>query len=86
MTTPSLNPEDIDKVGLAVLTLSQELWTVMERQRLLENALNEKGLSVYEIIDDHAPSGALAEELEKERRRFIDRIVNCLSQETETTS
>ncbi len=79
MNTPSLTPEDIDKLGLTVLHLSQELWTVIERQRLLEHAIEQQGLSVSELIENHRPEGELAERIESERRRFIDRIVTNIS-------
>ena len=82
MTSPSLKPEDIDKVGLTVLNLAQELWTLMERQHLLDNALEKKGISVIDLIDTKEPHGELADTLQKERQRFIERIVNSLSTET----
>ena len=35
----ALRPDDIDKVGQAVLTLAKELWVIKDRQVLLEEVL-----------------------------------------------
>ena len=77
MPSPSLKPEDIDKVGHAVLTLAQEMWTMMERQRLIEHALREKGIDISELIEQE-PSGHLADQLSAERKSFIENIVSSL--------
>ena len=78
MTSPSLQPDDIDKVALSVLNLAQELWTLKERHLLLEHILETQGLTVSSLIDTYDPEGALAETLDKERQRFVKRVVQSL--------
>ena len=58
-----------DVAGLAVLTLTQELWVVKDRQMMMEALLHDKALLAE--VDRFQPSAELAEQIARERTRFI---------------
>jgi hypothetical protein len=78
MTASNLRPNDMDKLGEALINLAQELWVVKDRQRILEAALADAGIFAAETIDKFQPDAALTSQLEEERRRFIDALIESL--------
>jgi hypothetical protein len=78
MTASNLRPNDMDKLGEALITLAQELWVIKDRQRILETALADAGILAADAIDRFQPDAALAGQLEEERRRFIDALIESL--------
>lgn len=72
---PGLNPEDIDKIGAALLTLTKELWVVRDRQILLEEVLKRHNLDVTAEIDRLKPDGALEAKLAAEREALVKKIM-----------
>ena len=62
LTDNALTPADLDRLGHAVLTLTQELWVMKDRQRVLEALLEEAGVLM---------PGA-------ERHRLIDQVIGTL--------
>ena len=77
-TRNALQPEDIDKLGQALMTLTQELWVMKDRQRVLEALLEEAGIVAPAAIDRHEPDAELSEQLAAERRRLIDAVLGTL--------
>lgn len=77
-TGSALKPEDLDRLGQAIMTLTQELWVTKDRQRVLEALLEEAGIVAPGAIDRHAPDTALSEQLDTERRRLIDAVLGTL--------
>lgn len=77
----ALRPEDIDKVGHAILTLAQELWTVKDRQRITEQILKKHNIDIGEEIDTYQPDGALEAELAQARSALVKKIVLDLTGE-----
>lgn len=65
-----------DAMGLALLTLAQELWVLKDRQLVTEALLHEKGLLAE--VDSYQPNPELSERLAKERQRFIGAITTIL--------
>jgi len=77
----ALKPEDIDKVGQAILTLAQELWAVKDRQAITEVVLKEKGIDISEAVDTHQPDPELEAELTKARQGLVKKIIQDLTGE-----
>ena len=69
-----LRDDDVDQLARQNTQLMTELWIVKDRLAVLEAMLAEKGLIDRERIDNSVPEGELAEELDRERGRFIRRI------------
>ena len=74
----NLQPADLDRLGKALITLAQELWVVKDRQRVLEAALAEKGITTSELLDGWQPDAALTQALEQDRAALIDSLLNAL--------
>ena len=74
----NLQPEDIDRLGKALITLAKELWVVKDRQRVLEAALAENGIVTSELLDGWEPDEALQATLGKDRAAFIESLLKAL--------
>ncbi len=83
MNDPKLNIEDIDNLSQAILTLTQELWVVKDRQRVLEAALQRAGVIDPTDIDQYQPDPALTGLLETERQQLIENILSSLHRPSE---
>ncbi|MBP01359.1 MAG: hypothetical protein CMM25_00910 [Rhodospirillaceae bacterium] len=79
----ALLPEDIDKLGQAILTLTQELWAVRDRQIIVEQVLKEKGIDISESVDKYIPSHTIEETLKTSRQNLIKKILQDISGEYE---
>jgi hypothetical protein len=51
MTDLNLKPQDLDRLGQALLTLAKELWIVKDRVRVLEAALADANVIVADTVD-----------------------------------
>ena len=71
----ALKPEDIDKLGAALLTLAKELWVVKDRQMLLEEVLKRHDLDVGAEIDRLKPDGVLEARLAAERETLVKKVL-----------
>ena len=78
MRTNNLRPEDLDRLGQALITLSKELWVAKDRVRLLEAALVDAGVLLPNAVDQFQPDAALQEELGKERAQLIEQVLGAL--------
>ena len=78
----TLRPEDIDKVGEALLTLAKELWVVKDRQMLLEEILKRHQIDVAGEIGKLVPDADLEARLKAEREALICKLMNDLVGET----
>jgi hypothetical protein len=81
MNNTNLRPEDIDKLGQAMLTLTKELWVVKDRLRVLETTLAEAGVIAPDAADTFQPDAALTEQLGKERAQLIEQVLDTLNNE-----
>jgi hypothetical protein len=82
--SPKLIPEDVDKLGQAILSLTQELWAVKDRQMIVEQVLKEKGIDIRETVNKYIPSDEIEEELKISRQNLIKKIMQDISGEYET--
>jgi hypothetical protein len=78
MHDPKLNTEDVDQLGQAILTLTEELWVLKDRQRVLEELLAQAGIVSPEALDRHAPDAELAARLATERQELISHVLGAL--------
>ena len=73
-----LNDEDVDRLGQALIALTQEVWVLRDRQRILEAALEQAGVLDQAVIDAYSPDAKLAESLARERQQLIDNALQAL--------
>jgi hypothetical protein len=81
MSANNLRPEDIDKLGQALLTLTKELWVVKDRLRVLEAALTEAGAVAPNAVETYQPDESLTELLGNERAQLIEQVLGALNSE-----
>jgi hypothetical protein len=65
-----------DRMGSALLTLAKHVWTLHDRQRMLEARLAAAGI---EIDIDALPDTSLAKTLDDERDTFINDLLSALN-------
>lgn len=81
-----LEKTDIDKLGHALLTLTKELWVLKDRQRILEAALEDAGITTQELINNYQPDDQLKDELTKSREALINEMITVLTQTPDVDS
>jgi hypothetical protein len=74
-----LAPEDIDRVGRAVVTLALELAVVANRLMVLEDVLTNNGLDVENLIESHRPDADAQARLDAATQRIVSGLVSALS-------
>lgn len=79
----ALAPAQLDDVANTLLVLARELWVVKDRQRVLEALLADHGIIAPGAVADHQPGPALAAELETERTRYTNALMEALCPRTE---
>lgn len=79
MSDLNLKPEDMDRLGQALLTLTKELWVAKDRLRVLEAALVEADIIGADAVDSFEPGTELAAELEADRARLIEQLLEALA-------
>ena len=67
----------IDKLLQIALLLGGEVWTNRDRQMVMEHLLATEGVVTPERIETFRDEG-FAEESEKQRMQFVQRIFGCL--------
>lgn len=78
---PTLTADDMPGVGQAVLTLTHELYVLIDRIAALEAVLERHGLSVAEEIEAFKPGPKQQERLNRRGRALIARVTNALAGE-----
>lgn len=77
-----LPPEHIDRVADAVLAVARELWTLADRQMVLEEVLRRKGVDIADDIDRFQPDDAFQARLDKRRDEIIAAVSKAFSGES----
>jgi len=72
----ALTADQIDHLGLALITLAKELWVMKDRQMLMEAFLMQKGL--LPDLEMQQPSAELAQRIALERERFLSSMAAVL--------
>jgi hypothetical protein len=63
-----------DNVVESLLEMSAQLWSIRDRQIVLEKVLAEKGIEVAPLIEAHVPDAAESEERGIERDALVQQI------------
>ena len=66
--------DDLARISLALLS---ELWVLRDRVTVLEHVLEQKGSIARQELDKLMPEGELAEELARERREMVERVLGA---------
>jgi hypothetical protein len=82
----ALKPEDIDKLGQAVLTLAKELWVVKDRQAITEAVLAKRGIDISEEVSLFQPDAALEAKLANDRQELVKKLMQDLTGDYEPLS
>lgn len=64
----------IDNILDALLEVSAAMWTVRDRQYVLEKVLAEKGIDVADLVEKHVPSDEELAARKAERDEWANRI------------
>lgn len=67
-----------EKLFQVLMNTLQELWVMKDRQIILERVLEDRGINVTEAAERLQPDADLTAELDAERRRFIDTVLEPL--------
>jgi hypothetical protein len=78
MNASVLEKTDVDQLAKALLNLAREVWVLKDRQRILEAALEEAGVLAADLVDSWQPDETLSKELDEQRARFIDGLLQDL--------
>ena len=68
----------IDKLLEIVLLMGGEIWTVHDRQMVMEHLLATQGRVTPDLIETFKPDEAFQGKCEQQRIEFINRIYGCL--------
>ncbi len=74
---PYLGTPELDHLARMNTELLAELWILRDRVTLLEHLLEQKSVIERHTLDTMVPTGALAEELDRERERLVARVVGA---------
>ena len=78
---PTLTADDMPGVGQAVMTLTHELYVLIDRIAALEAVLERHGLNVNEEIEAYKPNEEQQERLNQRGRALVARVTNALAGE-----
>ncbi len=78
-TRQTLNEADTAGLAEALLTLTQELWILADRQMVTEAVLAKHGLDISEEIENFEPDEALQAKLNDKCQFISRRVVNAMA-------
>ena len=78
---PTLTADDMPGVGQAVMTLTHELYVLIDRIAALEAILERHGLNVSDEIEAYKPNEKQQERLNQRGRALVARVTNALAGE-----
>ncbi len=73
-----LLPQDIDRLGEAVLALTSEVWVLTDRLIVIEAILEAKGMDLRTAIEDFVPTPECERVLAARREKLINAVVGAL--------
>ena len=69
---------DVNGLAQAVVTLTQEVWVLNDRQMVTEAVLAKHGLDIAEEVDTFTPDEDLQAKLDERSRAIMQRVFNSL--------
>ncbi|MFK8052917.1 MAG: hypothetical protein AB8F65_08060 [Woeseiaceae bacterium] len=79
---PALEHPSLDRLGHTLLSLARHVWTLQDRQIILEDQLKKAGI---EVAMDAAPGEELEGRLNAERQAFIENLMDSLTGKTDAS-
>ena len=76
---PTLTADDMPGVGQAVMTLTHELYVLIDRIAALEAVLDRHGLDVSAEVEAYQPDAEHQERLNERGRALVARVTNALA-------
>ena len=76
---PTLTADDLPGVGQALVTLTHELYVLIDRIAALEAVLKRHGLNVSEEIEAFKPDAEQQQKLNERGRALVGRVTNALA-------
>ena len=76
---PTLTADDMPGVGQAVMTLTHELYVLIDRIAALEAVLELHGLNVSAEVEAYKPDPEQQERLNQRGRALVARVTNALA-------
>ena len=76
---PTLTADDMPGVGQAVMTLTHELYVLIDRIAALEAVLERHGLDVSTEVEGFKPDAEQQERLNERGRALVARVTNALA-------
>ena len=73
-----LGPDQIDDLGLAIISLTKEVSVLADRVRVLEAVLDKKGLDVSTEIERLEPDEDLQKALDEQGRLIAKSVLDAL--------
>lgn len=67
-----------ERLFQVLMNTLQELWVMKDRQLILERILDDSGINVTEAVERLQPDAELTAELDLQRQRFIDSVLEPL--------
>ncbi len=78
MTEKLLTPEQVDGLGLSMITLAREFWVLRDRVAVLEKILEKHGIPAGDEINSFVPDKDFEQELTAERNAFIASVLDTI--------
>ena len=75
-----------DRLFTVIMSVAAEVWTLRDRQRLLEGALREHGVDVERYFDDHRADADDLADMRADRDEFVARLLTALTPTRVATS
>lgn len=74
-----LEEADTSQLGMALMTITNELWVLSDRVRVLEAVLESKGMDVHREIENFQPDESLQKELDEKGQALVARVLAALT-------
>lgn len=76
-----LSPGQLDDVGRAVLTLTQQVCTLADRVAVLEAVLSQSGVDIAEAVDTYQPDAEVQARIDARCETIVSAVVSALQGE-----
>ena len=84
MTEKLLMPNQLDGLGLSMMTLAKEFWILKDRVAVLEKVLEKHNISAAEEIESFVPDKHFEQKLTAERDAFIAAVLENIGDPDDT--
>lgn len=74
-----LGTDQLDDMGMALLSLTREVTVINDRMTLLEHVLEAKGIDVAAELERLEPDAALQKRLDDATQKIVSSVVNTLA-------